>query len=157
MKYLILIAALFVSFEVKAEATAASAANPQHIEQERDGKVKTYDGDEWIVVKRRKGPKPAAKPAPVCEPKVVKVTETKTETKYVTQKVEQRKNRLSLAAGQGPNPGIDTSTAGVSAEARTKVGAVGAVQYQRLLTERVSAGLQLQSNKTTLIELGFDF
>ena len=67
------------------------------------------------------------------------------------------KNRISLMAGKGPQEGLDKSSDATSVTIESKVGAIGGVQYQRLLTDRISVGAQLQSNESALINIGLEF
>ena len=66
-------------------------------------------------------------------------------------------NRISLLGGQGPKEGLERSSDGSTVSVESRVGTIGGAQYQRLLTERISAGVQLQTNKSALVELGLDF
>lgn len=68
-----------------------------------------------------------------------------------------RKNRASIMAGNGPKEGLERSNIGTAVAIESKVGTVAGVQYQRLITERVSLGAQLQSNKSALVNIGLDF
>lgn len=69
------------------------------------------------------------------------------------------KNRLSLGAGRGPKAGLksDKSAEPSVVSVESKAGAVGAAQYQRMVSDRISIGVQGQTNKTGLIMLGIDF
>jgi hypothetical protein len=75
----------------------------------------------------------------------VKVTET------VYRKV-QKKNRISLLGGTGPTR-LSTTKSEVRLERDVIVGA----QYQRVLTDSLSVGVQIQSNETVLGSIGLDF
>lgn len=84
-----------------------------------------------------------------------------TKTKQATQTtcVENRnfKNRVSLLGGDGPNTKVDVERSGNTVSMESKTGAVGGVQYQRSITDRLNLGVQLQSNETGLISVGLDF
>lgn len=113
-------------------------------------------------------------PEKPCKPKTKVVT--KTVEKIVEKKVEvlvpvekrvyvdrvvekkvikrvQLKNRISLLAGVGP------TRINKPQEDRVDLltGPVGGLMYQRLVTERVSVGLQLQTNHQALGTVGLDF
>jgi hypothetical protein len=67
------------------------------------------------------------------------------------------KNRISLLAGQGPKEGLDRSKTATTVTVESKVGAVGGLQYQRLVTEDISLGIQGQTNESVLVNIGLDF
>ena len=80
------------------------------------------------------------------------------ETVEVTKTVtEMKKNRISVMGGSGPTEGLSDSKTSSMVEVESNVGAIGAAQYQRMLNDKVSAGVQLQTNKSWLLELGLDF
>jgi hypothetical protein len=129
-----------------------------------NGKKQEFDGNEYEIVKRHKPrkvvktkPKPpvAVESCKVPEP-VIKEVEVIKEVRVVEQ-IEPKKNRLSLLAGKGAVQGLDRSDEGSTVEVSSRVGIIGALQYQRLLTEKVSAGIQVQSSRALLLELGLDF
>ena len=68
-----------------------------------------------------------------------------------------RKNRVSLLGGSGTKSGLDTSTSGTTTTVESRTGAVGGAQYQRMLGERLSLGIQGQTNETGSLLLGIDF
>jgi hypothetical protein len=155
MKYAILLA-MFLSVTAKAQevSTEASEANPKHITEIRNGKVMNYDGDEWIVVKKRpKSTKPKVKPAPPV-PQVVEKTVTVEKTVFVEKKTYQ-KNRVTLLAGEGPRNGMETYNYGSTLETRSRVGAIGGLEYQYSFTQHWSAALQVQTNPSGLIGIGY--
>ena len=79
----------------------------------------------------------------------VPVIITKTVTVY---KRIQKKNRISLLGGTGP-----TKVSVTSSEVRLERGAVVGAQYQRMVGESLSLGVQVQSNQTVLGSVGLDF
>lgn len=81
----------------------------------------------------------------VDRPVPVRVTQT------VVKRV-QKKNRVSVLGGAGP-----TRLSIASSEARLERGPVFGAQYQRMVTEGISVGVQVQSNETVLGSVGFDF
>ena len=88
----------------------------------------------------------------IVEKEVVKTVEVpKLVTKTVHKKVF-KKNRISLLAGSGPTKVSLTPT-----EVRLERGSVVGAQYQRMITEDLSVGVQAQSNETVLGSVGFDF
>lgn len=72
---------------------------------------------------------------------------------------EPNRNRVSLLGGRGTQEGIDVNKSQMPSlvTAQSKVGLVGGLQYQRLITKRLSLGLQGQTNKTGSIMIGIDF
>lgn len=83
-----------------------------------------------------------------------------TKTKQVAQtncKADALKNRVSLMGGNGPKGGLDKEASSSEVTIKSRVGAVGGVQYQRLLNQRLSVGGQLQTNDTVMLNLGLDF
>jgi hypothetical protein len=67
------------------------------------------------------------------------------------------KNRLSLLAGNGPKEGLNRSKTPSTVTVESRVGAVGGLQYQRLITEDISLGIQGQTNESVLVNIGLDF
>ncbi len=72
-------------------------------------------------------------------------------------KEQPRKNRVSASIGQGPKGTLGRDGDSNKTTIESQVGALGGAQYQRLVTERVSVGVQVQSNETTSVNLGWDF
>lgn len=86
------------------------------------------------------------------------VTHTKqTNSLMCVVKADKEKNRLSIMAGNGPKEGLERSKTASKVTVESRVGTVGGVQYQRLLTDRISAGVQVQSNESALVNIGLDF
>lgn len=79
----------------------------------------------------------------------VPVIVTKTVTVY--RKV-QKKNRISLLGGSGPTKVLVTPS-----DVRLERGAVVGAQYQRMVGDSLSVGVQVQSNETVLGSIGLDF
>lgn len=70
---------------------------------------------------------------------------------------EQKRNRIAILGGRGPREGLNTSANPTQVNVESKVGAIGGVQYQRMLTDKISIGGQVQTNKSGLISIGLDF
>jgi len=110
--------------------------------------VRTADGKESVV--------PAEKFKVV--PRKQQFIVNKTSQLQVTMcKAEVRKNRIGVAVGRGTKSGFDRSSTPNSQTVSTKVGDLGAAQYQRLVTERLSINGQVLSNDSGLIGVGWDF
>ena len=99
-----------------------------------DGKTQKFDGNKYMIVRR------GAKKKPV-------------KAKVVEKKVVKYKNRINLLAGNGPSGDIDVVGTRASTEHEPIVG----LSYQRLLNERLSIGIQVQTNETVLGSVGLDF
>lgn len=67
------------------------------------------------------------------------------------------KNRVAVLAGHGAKEGLSKSVTSSDIEVRSNVGVVGGVQYQRLITEKLSIGVQGQTNQTGSLVIGLDF
>ncbi len=117
--------------------------------QTKDGYVRMFSADQFKVVPRKQ--------------------------QFITQKVTQTnlvvcqntsspklKNRVSLMGGEGPNPGFDSTQTANQVSVQNKIGAVAGVQYQRDTGLKVkglpvNVGIQGQTNKSVLLNLGVDF
>lgn len=106
----------------------------------KDGRVQKFDGNEYMIVKR--GTKKE-------KPKVI--------VKTVTVKQKKRLNRISLLMGSAPNSHLEKSSTENSAKIEHKHQAEFGVQYQRLLNDRVSVGIQIQTNESVFGSVGYDF
>ena len=84
------------------------------------------------------------------------VTKTKQLDKTMCS-AEINKNRVSLLAGNGPKEGLDKTVSATQVKIESRTGAVGGIQYQRLVTERISLGVQAQTNESALVNIGLDF
>lgn len=67
------------------------------------------------------------------------------------------KNRVSLLAGRGAREGLNRDNYPTVVDVESKVGAIGGVQYQRVIKGKLSIGAQVQSNDTALVNIGLDF
>lgn len=84
------------------------------------------------------------------------VNKTK-QTSQTTCHADKDKNRLNLLVGNGPRPGLDTDRTPNKVTVENRSGAVGGVQYQRLISDKWNVGIQVQTNESALINLGRDF
>lgn len=103
----------------------------------REGYLFTFKSDEYMVVPRKHTRKVVNKQA-MCT-------------------AESKRNRVSVLAGQGAQSGLTTKRNGPNAEVESNVGFVGGAQYQRLLNDRISVGVQVQSSETALGVIGLEF
>ena len=83
---------------------------------------------------------------------------TKTSQKDVTTcSAEKERNRISLLGGSGPKKGLDVTRSATQVTIESQSGFVGGLQYQRLITDKVFIGGQIQSNDSALVNIGLDF
>lgn len=101
----------------------------------KDGKVQTFDGNKYKIVPRGVKSKPI----------VV--------TKTIVKKAKIKKNRVSLLAGASPSGKLERDGNEVSTESNLNIG----LQYQRLINDNVSIGIQVQTNESVLGSIGLDF
>jgi hypothetical protein len=140
----------FLDFNIAGEKAPAPLTDST-IERTLDnGQVQKFDGNEWMIVKRGpKKKKAVVVPSAPVAPTVI--------TKTVIEKAKPRKNRVSLLAGRSAKEGLSVQNNSTSAEIESKVGAVVGVQYQRLITERISIGAEVLSSKAALVNVGYEF
>ena len=132
--------------------TPLASANDGVITVTRSGKTATYSTDEYVVVKRRKGPRPVVKqpvaPAPQKCPEVVAAAP-------VEQKSE-RKNTLTLYGGAGPGS-HETSIKSSYLHIEDGYGFVMGLDYGRKLTDRWSIHGMGMTNGSLLLGGGYSF
>lgn len=146
MKYLIL-------FLISATASAGV------ITVQENGRTKTYDTADYLVIKRRPKKKklvakPQAKPASQVaqapeKPKFIR--EVVTQTEFVTLK-----NRIRVMGGLGPN-GIAVDGGPSAYDVTPSQRLVGGIGYSRLLNDSVSLDAQVLTNKTYTLGVGLDW
>lgn len=158
MKKLIILLSLinFSSF-TKAEDCQESVSQEKTIEQNQiNTDVPKYLEGAVIIVRQKDG-KESVVPAEKFKvvPRKQQFLITRTEKTKTLSCV--KRNRASLVVGRGSKPGLDSSTNGSVVEVESRVGAVGGLQFQRLLNKTLSVGGQVQTNKTTSVLLGIDF
>lgn len=117
----------------------------------KNGKTYKYDSKQMAVVPRSKEqPKKH-----ICPEKVV--------VKQVFQAMEERrivpnkKNRVYLLGGYGPNGELDVSSNSSRYRVTQHEDFVGGIGYQRKIGDTYNLGLQLQNNNTSSLSLGLDF
>lgn len=156
MKKLLIIASLLFSFNVYAD----EACTETQVVETKDINTPTPESlkDATIIVKQKDG---TTKEMPANEFKVVPrkqqfITKTKA-TIDCSKKADAKKNRISLLGGFGPSGSVGKSVKPNYAKLDVEPGPFGGLQYQRLITERFSLGIQGSSNKSVGLLLGFDF
>ncbi len=111
--------------------------------------VRQADGRESVV--------PAEKFKVVPRKQQYLTTKTK-ETKVIScTSTALNKNRVSALGGYGTKNGVQKSNNGSVVEVKNAVGGVFGLQYQRLVTDKISVGVQGQDNQTGSLVLGLDF
>jgi hypothetical protein len=111
--------------------------------------VRQKDGRESVVPAER------FKVVPRKQQFIVTTLETNSTISCTTN--EPRKNRVSLLGGHGAQEGLTSTKTGTTVTVESNVGLVGGAQYQRMLSDRVSVGVQGQTNKTGSLLIGLDF
>lgn len=102
----------------------------------KNGSIQSFDGNRYKIVPRTS-------------------KSSKKLNKSVSKPISKvRKNRISLLVGSAPKakiytPAVDTA----KVESKLAIG----LQYQRLITEKVSLGVQIQSNESAFGSVGLDF
>lgn len=115
-----------------------------------DGQEKTMPAEQFKVVPRK-------------QQFIVNKTRQIDRINCPPSKNVRRPNRLSLLVGQGYKYGIEIQADGNTLEASSRVGIIGGIQYQRLVTDRVSVGGQVLGsdlylkNKQLLIMAGWEW
>jgi hypothetical protein len=133
--------------EVK-EAKNIDASVPQNLQGAKyiivliDGSQSELSSAEFKLVRRKQ------------ERIVTKETVTKT----VSCQADPKRNRVSGLLGNVAQGGLNRNDANPeTVEVESNVGVVGGVMYQRLLTDRLSLGVQVQTSETALGVVGVEF
>jgi hypothetical protein len=160
MKYLLLLSVMLASPALAEDCTSSTSAEeatsfydintnvPNHLKgatitiRQADGKESTVPAEKFKVVPR-------------VQQYIIKTAEQRTKTSCTVSVND--KNRVSLVGGYGSRNKLDTSTNGTTVSVENSRGLVGGLQYQRLLTRRLSVGAQGQTNKTGSLLIGLDF
>ena len=130
------------------ETTVISTDVPSHLKGaiiiivQADGKQSAVPAEKFKVVPRK-------------QQRIV--SKVATSTIKLCQTPSEFKNRVSLLAGRGTKSGLDKSASLTRVDIESRIGAVGGLQYQRLLTEKISVGVQGQTNQTGSLMIGLDF
>jgi hypothetical protein len=85
------------------------------------------------------------------------VTKLETKVSSFCRQTLDNKNRISLLGGHGPNGRVEKTVSTDQVEVETRNGIVGGLQYQRSLNEKLSIGVQGQTNRTGSLMIGLDF
>jgi hypothetical protein len=136
MKYLIL-GLLFFSLNVVAQSNCTDTCG--------------VTAEQRTCVKKSVKPRVITKVVPVIKEVVV------TKTVTVTKRIAPRKNRISILVGHGAKEGLSRENNSSNVTVRSKVGVIGGLQYQRLVTNRVSLGAEVLSSKAALVSVGLEF
>ena len=156
MKKLI-IAALFLSGTVYAGETCSETAEQAIEQKEIKTDVPKFLEGATITVQLKDGREsrvPAERFKVV--PRKQQFLVTKTKSTMLCKASE--KNRVSVLGGYGTKASLSKTVNSPSdTTVKTNEGAVGGLQYQRKVSNRLSIGAQGQSNKTVSIIVGVDF
>jgi len=160
MKYLIIMLLSFSSMASEPVCSEQTSAEETTGQLEIKTDVPNHLKGATITVRLADG-KETTVPAEMFKvvPRKQQFVTTKTQITKVSSCVtsEPNKNRVSLLGGHGTKSGLDTSVSGTTTEVETKAGLVVGAQYQRMLNDTLSIGVQGQSNKTGSVLIGIDF
>jgi translation initiation factor IF-1 len=159
MKNLIIALIALLPMLVQASDNCSTTSDAEQIEEQMEIKtdVPSHLKGATIIVRLADGKEtavPAEKFKVVPRKQQYLVTKTKQLDKMVCG---PEKNRISLLAGKGQKSGLDRKEEGDKVTIETRNGVVGGAQYQRLVTDKISLGAQVQTNKTVLVNIGLDF
>lgn len=161
MKYLII--AMLVSFGAHAAEPVCSEENSQEVATETKEittDVPSHLKGATIIVRTADGREssvPAEKFKVVPRKQQFIVTKTEKAKVLSCTTNEPKKNRVAVLGGHGAQGGLKSSQSGSTVEVESKTGAVGGLQYQRMLNDTLSIGVQGQTNKTGSLLIGIDF
>lgn len=161
MKKIIVFTALFSLISMASEnCTDQTSAEEITGQTEINTDVPNHLKGATIIIRQADG-KESSVPAEKFKvvPRKQQFITTKTQVKQVIscENTVLNKNRVSALGGYGTKGGLKSSSNGSVAEVESKNGSVLGLQYQRLLTERLSLGIQGQDNKTGSLVIGIDF
>jgi len=166
MKYSIALFAVLLMFVVRFAHAGEPACSEQTSAEQVTGQleintdVPSHLKGAVIIVRRADG-KESQVPAERFKvvPRKQQYLTTRTERNKVVSCTtnEPRKNRVALLGGHGTQEGLKSTTNGSTTEVESNVGLVGGAQYQRMITDRLSVGVQGQTNKTGSVLIGVDF
>lgn len=158
MKYLLL---SLISFSLLAEDCTTTVQNDEVKEQlEIKTDVPNHLKGAKIIVRLADGREsevPAEKFKVV--PRQQQFITTKLQSSKVISCNKLDKNRISGLLGRGARDGLGKTIVNSSTtEVESNVGAVGGVQYQRVINDNgLSVGVQAQTNRTGSVMIGIDF
>ena len=146
MKYLVILITLTSSLVFGDEGIEIPKAlvDSKIVTTLKSGKTYSFDGNEYMVVKRH--PKKKVELAPVAV----------TASSSASDKAEPKKNRVRLVGGVGPG-GVNVLTGASSVKINTSFEGLAVVGYDRLLNKILSVNAQALTNGTYTLGVGFDF
>jgi hypothetical protein len=161
MKYLLLLllsTSLYAAPTCKTENSEENAVEQKVLTTD----VPSHLNGATIIVRLANGkqtevPAEQFKVVPRKQQYLVTRTLTTSNTTCSEEAVKLNKNRISVLGGIGAQEGLSKSTNGSTVKVESNTGAVGGVQYQRLITEKISIGVQGQTNQTGSLSIGLDF
>ena len=151
------ILALFVSGNVYADQTCSETAEQATEQKEIKTDVPKFLEGATIIVRLKNG-KESSAPAEKFKvvPRKQQFIVTKTKSSILCSASE--KNRISVLGGYGNKASVSKTVDSPSqTTVKTNEGAVGGLQFQRKVSDKVSIGAQGQTNKTVSIIVGVDF
>ena len=160
MKILLLLLVLFTPYAYAEDCTSKTSVDEVISYYDINTNVPNHLKGATITIRRADGkestvPAEKFKVVPRVQQYIIKTAAHLTKVSCSTNNPE--KNRISILAGRGTTGELETSTSGSTVEVSSKIGAVGGLQYQRMISKRISLGIQGQTNKTGLGMIGLDF
>lgn len=164
-------AANFSISEEHSTSRPPQVSNAQTITVVKDGKKTDYNGEEWVVVRRRpKKPKPSPAPQPTPSQTPVACPSSAPSSLPKDQKTiarmhdkieelsmhQQKKNRIRALGGYGIT-GYSREILARSVRVQTDSNFIGGVGYDRMLNRKISVGGQVFTNGTLTLGVGLDF
>lgn len=102
------------------------------------------------------GSKHKSSPAKPKRPRASAIAKQDAATSAMPDSKRSRNFRLRFMAGAGPT-GLGIYKDGTGFKAGQTLGPIGAIGFDRKLSDDLSLGFQIQTNKSLLIGIGFDF
>lgn len=161
MKTLLFILFVFVAWKVFADDHCATKTGSSVVEDTMEIKtdVPKFLEGATIIVRLKDGTEsvvPADKFKVVPRKQQFIVTKTR-QLDMVMCSADKEKNRAALLVGQGPTGTLNVSRTYSKVSVESQVDAVGGLQYQRLVTDKLSLGAQVQTNSSAMAIIGIDF
>lgn len=147
---------VFADTNCKVESTASKVEETTEIKTDVPNHLKgaqiivrLADGRESVV--------PAEKFKVVPRLQQYLVTKVSSSTVKSCTNLDHNRNRISLLGGEAPTGHLDRDGNADKTTVESERGLVGGAQYQRLLTDKLSVGIQGQTNKSGMVLIGVDF
>lgn len=163
MKYAIILLTMFLTNVVaKADTNCTEQTSASQVEEQAviSTDVPNHLKGAKIIVRLADGREsevPAEKFKVVPRLQQYLVTKVSKNTVKSCTNLDHNRNRVSLLGGEGPTGHLDRDGNVAKTTVESERGIVGGAQYQRLLTDKLSVGIQGQTNKSGMVLIGVDF